>query len=316
MGTMKIIIPAYRDYTQLAQAYRTYLLRLGYQSKSCRSRYQYACEFLHWLEQRGERDIREIDKRTLDAYYAHIRTRPNKTPYRGRDRLSDKTTHSHMRNVSALLEMLLQEGRLPHNPMSGVTLQAPGRSAERMVLTEQEIKALYASCTTARDRAILSLGYGCGLRVGELRRCNVEDIRMEEQIVIVPQGKGNKRRVIPMSAGVITDLRRYQREERPQLIAGQDYDPKDGAYMLNSRGGRMQPWTYNSRLQDLIERTQDPELGGKQITMHNLRHSIATHLLARGTGVDQVRQFLGHSQLETTQVYTHVSEGQLKELVE
>jgi len=86
--------------------------------------------------------------------------------------------------------------------------------------------------------------------------------------------------------------------------------------MLHARGGRMQQWTYNKYLKLIINRTQNPTLKAKQITIHHLRHSIATHLIEQGIPVEQIRQFLGHSQLETTQIYTHISQQQLKRLLE
>jgi integrase/recombinase XerD len=84
--------------------------------------------------------------------------------------------------------------------------------------------------------------------------------------------------------------------------------------MLHSRGGRMQKGTYNKRLRQLIFRTGNEAIEQKQITIHNLRHSIATHLLEQGIPVEQVREFLGHSQLETTQIYTHINRKHLQNL--
>ncbi|WP_256437263.1 tyrosine-type recombinase/integrase [Flavobacterium sp. CS20] len=188
-------------------------------------------------------------------------------------------------------------------------------SEERTVLDQDEIKELYQATETAQERAILSLAYGCGLRVGELVKCNIEDIRLREKILIVPQGKGNKRRVVPMSNGVGKDLANYYYNERDELTKGRDYKPNQNAFILHSRGGRMNKDTYNKHLKKLIERTGNLEMKEKQITVHSLRHSIATHLLEQGIAVEQVRMFLGHSQLETTQIYTHISKEQLKELV-
>jgi integrase/recombinase XerD len=85
--------------------------------------------------------------------------------------------------------------------------------------------------------------------------------------------------------------------------------------MLHSRGGRMHKWTYNKYLKRIIEGTENEAIKKKQITIHNLRHSIATHLVEQGVAVEQVRQFLGHSQLETTQIYTHISRATLQKLM-
>ncbi len=162
------------------------------------------------------------------------------------------------------------------------------------------------------------MAYGCGLRATELQNCNIEDIKLREKILIVPKGKGNKRRVIPMSNGVVKDLSNYYYNEREALTQGRDYKlnaSNQNAFMLHSRGGRMMDDTYNKHLKILIERTENETIKEKQITIHCLRHSIATHLLEQGIAVEQVRIFLGHSQLETTQIYTHISKQQLKELI-
>ena len=90
--------------------------------------------------------------------------------------------------------------------------------------------------------------------------------------------------------------------------------------MLHSRGGRMNKWTYNQNLKKIVERmaaqTGDQSILTQQITIHHLRHSIASHLIEQGVIVEQVRLFLGHSQLETTQIYTHINQSQLKKLIE
>lgn len=162
---------------------------------------------------------------------------------------------------------------------------------------------------------MLSLGYGCGMRVGELEKINIKDIKLRESIVIVPKGKGNKRRIIPMSPGVKNDIQKYYFEEREILSKGRDYNKAEEAFMLNSRGGRMREHSYNRTLKIIIERSQDEAIKSKKLSIHSLRHSIASHLIEQGMEVNQVRQFLGHSQLETTQHYTHINKNQIKNMI-
>ncbi|QYH39521.1 tyrosine-type recombinase/integrase [Algoriphagus sp. NBT04N3] len=118
-----------------------------------------------------------------------------------------------------------------------------------------------------------------------------------------------------LSNGVVNDLANYFYNERDELTKGRDYKLNQNSFMLHSRGGRMRTHTYNKYLKAIIERTGNEAIKEKQITIHSLRHSIATHLLEQGIAVEQVRMFLGHSQLETTQIYTHISKEQLKELI-
>jgi len=312
MGRPSNIIVVTADYQKLAESFYQYQKRLGYVENSYKARFNYLNEFLQWLEQQGILDITQIQAPEINRYYNYISSRPSK---KDGGALSQKTTHSHMRIIRDLFEMLLQNQEIKINPCSTLNFPYPKISEERTVLDQDEIKQLYQATQTAQEQAILSLSYGCGLRVGELVKCNVEDIRLREKILIVPQGKGNKRRVVPMSSGVAKDLANYYYNERDELTKGRDYKPNQNAFMLHSRGGRMQKDTYNKHLKALIERTGNLELKEKQITIHSLRHSIATHLLEQGIAVEQVRMFLGHSQLETTQIYTHISKEQLKELV-
>lgn len=309
-------------YRALAIRFSVYQHQMGYTPRSIRARYNNLREYLSWLEQRGQPDIRQVDRRSIDAYYDYIRTRPSKHPQKSKgSSLSEKTIYSHMQVVRDLFEMLLREGRISVHPMSGMMIPYPKHREERSILSQSEISVLYRSCETAQERAILSMAYGCGLRVGELTRCRVEDVRLKDKILIVPDGKGRKRRAVPMSAGVAEDLNAYYLTERVLLSSGRDYAPKANAFMLNSRGGRMNQWTYNKYLKRIMNRSVEDghlpaEVLERGITIHNLRHSIGTHLIEQGLPVDQVRQFLGHSQLETTQLYTHISRVQLKKLME
>ncbi len=312
MPRPKKIILLTSTYRILSQYFYEYLLRLGYHPKSSRSRYNYITEFLHWLEQKGELDITQITTSQINEYYAYLSSRPS---LNSGTTLSEKTTHSHMRNVRDLFKMLQNENQIQVNPCGVLNFPYPQHRSERTVLSQEEIQQLYEVCETFQERAILSLAYGCGLRVGELEKCNMEDIRLKEKILIVPKGKGLKRRVVPMSSGVVKDLADYYYLEREQLTTGRDFKPGLKAFMLHSRGGRMNKWTYNKYLKRLIERTKNRTMMNKQISIHNLRHSIATHLIEQGVKVEQVRIFLGHSQLESTQIYTHISQEQLSKLM-
>lgn len=312
MGRPSNIVVVSEAYRKLAEQFFTYQKRLGYTPQSNKARFNYLNEFLEWLEKQGLLDITQIQAPQINRYYGYISSRPSK---KDGGALSQKTTHSQMRIIRDLFEMLLRNGQIQINPCSTLNFPYPKVSEERTVLDQLEITQLYHTTETAQERAILSMAYGCGLRVGELVKCNVEDIRLRERLLIVPQGKGNKRRVVPLSGGVVNDLADYYYNERDGLAKGRDFKPNQNAFMLHSRGGRMQKHSYNNYLKAIIERTGNEAIKEKQITIHSLRHSIATHLLEQGIAVEQVRMFLGHSQIETTQIYTHISKEQLKELI-
>jgi len=316
MGRPSNIVVVNADYRKIAQTFYQYQKRLGYVPNSYQARFNYLNEFLSWLECKGNTDLTSVTAQEINQYYQYISDRPSK---KDGGALSPKTTHSHMRILRDFFEMLLQEQQIKINPTSILKFPYPKETTnERNVVTQEEIKQLYEVTQTAQEKAILSLAYGCGLRASELQNCNIEDIKLREKILIVPKGKGNKRRVIPMSNGVVKDLSNYYYNEREALTQGRDYkrnSSNQNAFMLHSRGGRMMDDTYNKHLKALIERTESDTIKEKQITIHCLRHSIATHLLEQGIAVEQVRIFLGHSQLETTQIYTHINQNQLRNLI-
>lgn len=312
MGRPSNIVVVNESYRKLAQTFYEYQKRLGYVEHSTRAKYNALNEFLQWLEQQGLLDITSITTNQIQSFYNYISNRPSK---KDNGILNKKTTHRHMQTIRDFFEMLLQENQVNINPTATLKFTYPTTSEERNTATQEEVKQLYEVCITAQERAILSLAYGCGLRVAEIVKCNIEDIKLREKIIIVPQGKGNKRRVVPLSNGVVKDLSNYYFNERENLTTGRDYNAKETAFMLHSRGGRMQEDTYNKYLKRIIERTKNTALIEKQITIHCLRHSIATHLLEKGIPVEQVRLFLGHSQLETTQIYTHINKQQLQNLI-
>lgn len=316
MGRPSNIVVVNADYRKLAESFYQYQKRLGYVPNSYQAKFNYLNEFLHWLECKGNTDVLNVTTAEIKDYYNYVSIRPSK---KDGGALSPKTTHSHMRIVRDFFEMLLQENKITINPTATLKFYYPQSSEERNIITQQEVQQLYEVCNTAQEKAILSMAYGCGLRAAELQSCNMEDIKLNQKILIVPKGKGNKRRVIPLSNGVVKDLSNYYYNEREVLTTGRDYklNPSNqNAFMLHSRGGRMMDDTYNKHLKALIERTQNETLKEKQITIHCLRHSIATHLLEQGIPVEQVRLFLGHSQLETTQIYTHINKNQLRNLMQ
>lgn len=313
MGRPSNIVVVNKDFRKLAELYHAHMNRLGYNRKGNRARFNYLNEFLSWLEQKGFLELDKVTAVEVLQYYDYICNRPSKTTGGA---LTLKTSHSHMIIIRDLFTMLQQEGKVQTNPCSTLKFEYPKHTEERTVLSQDEIKELYQVTETAQERAILSLAYGCGLRAGELALCNIEDIKLREKILIVPKGKGNKRRVVPLSNGVVKDLSEYYYKERDQLTEGRDFNPKDNAFMLHLRGGRMNVYTYNKYLKRIIKRTENQAIIEKEISLHNLRHSIATHLLEQGIPMEQVRMFLGHNQLETTQIYTHIHLNQLRKMNE
>ncbi|MEP6836030.1 MAG: site-specific tyrosine recombinase XerD [Gemmatimonas sp.] len=214
------------------------------------------------------------------------------------------------RNVSALrtwFRVLLAEGLVTHDPTERIESPQRWRTLPE-VLTVEEVTALLAAPKldeplAFRDRAMLELAYGAGLRVSEWITLALKDVVMEEGLVRV-FGKGSKERLVPIGRSAIGAVAVYIRELRPLLERGEG----KGTLFLNSRGEpltRMGAWKILRKyvLQAGIEKSVSP---------HTLRHSFATHLLEGGADLRAVQEMLGHADIATTQIYTHVDREYLR----
>ena len=145
--------------------------------------------------------------------------------------------------------------------------------------------------------------YGCGLRRTEGIKLDLKDIHFRTGLLYVREGKGAKRRVVPMSRQVQDDLKTYAYSERKAR-------PGETAFLTGRTGMRINENRVSKILKELLEKAEIKT----EITLHSLRHSIATHLLEAGLNVENVREFLGHSHLESTQIYTRISKKQISRL--
>ena len=202
---------------------------------------------------------------------------------------------------------LLAEGRATEDPSD--RLESPKRwRTLPEVLGVAEIEALLGAPGLEdplgwRDRALLELGYGAGLRVSELCGLAVNDLVLSDGLVRV-FGKGSKERLVPVGRGVIKAVSVYLHTLRPALDRG---DSK-GRLLLNARGGplsRVGAWGVVKKAAERAGMT-------KRVTPHTLRHSFATHLLEGGADLRAVQEMLGHADLSTTQIYTHVDREYLR----
>jgi integrase/recombinase XerD len=287
--TQKSVKMVYREFTLEIE-------RLGY-SLSARKQIASALrEFLGWL------DDRRITAETIQAYYEYLCQRPNKRTAGG---LSSKTIHGHLYGLRLYCSFLEERGYLMSHPMSSLHFPRP-ESQPMEILTKAEVARLYQAATQfkvrdcLRAKAFLGAFYGCGLRRREAETLNLVDVQFKSGVLYVRKGKGQKRRAIPMGAKVITDMKTYVREARGLYGSSQYQDAI--AFFRHKRGGRMRGQSFDRLLKELLQKARIE----KPISLHCLRHSIATHLLAEGVPLESVRDFLGHAHLETTQIYTRI----------
>ena len=282
------------DYRKLLLSCRRELLLLGYTAST--ARLAGAAEFLQRMEAAGKLSLDRIGRADIEAHVAYLYERPGRTG----GALSGYTVLGYVFSLRLLFDYGERHGLIPGgSPLAGLRFGRP-RGAQRYCASRREVSRLYAVCTEQRQRAILHLLYGCGLRRSEVEALDLRDVDHGAGLLYVRRGKGRKRRVVPLSERVSEGLRTYRLRERWQWV--NDRGSKR-AFLLDDRGGRMRGNTIAKRLTQLVEQAGVD----RRITPHALRHAIATHLLAGGMPVERVRDFLGHEQLETTQLYTRTN---------
>lgn len=296
-------------YQEQARNYKKHLDILGLKPETTRARYLYLREFFSYLENNKIFDIKEVTPKEIADYNSYVKS---KISQRTGKPLKQKSVYAPMRNLQQYLGYLLEIGTLKTNPASHLKFTNGTDKVERFIFTQNEIKELY-KVADLEERSILHISYGCGLRVQEISDLNQEDLRLTENLIIVQKGKNSKRRIVPISQKIAEELQEYL-ESLPPLG-----ERKGGALFIHSKGQRMQEWTLNKRLKKLIQKTEfRKEINPKELNtigIHSLRHSIATHLLENGMKLEQVQKFLGHSHIESTEIYTHITQNQLNELL-
>jgi integrase/recombinase XerC len=260
-------------------------------------------EFVAWAERGGCPEPERLDHRVLRRYLAYLTTRG----------LARSTIARKAASVRSYSRYLSRHDVIVSDP--GRSLRAPkgGRRLPRVPRRDETIDLLDAAATATttadgepdpialRDRAVLELLYGAGLRVAECCGLREDDVDLRKRVVTVV-GKGSKTRRIPLGAPALDALREYLRSGRDSLVRPGSPDQ----IFLNRLGRAL--GTRDARR--ILER--NPLADGRVLHPHALRHAYATHLLEGGADLRAVQELLGHSDLSTTQIYTHVTRDRLR----
>jgi len=256
--------------------------------------------YLNYLKDNGVGDLNEVRQGQVRGY-----TRWLNSLY-----LSAATIHRSFSAVRGFHHFLLAEKHVAKDPSAFLD---PPKLPQRLpkVLEVHEIEAILEAVDTnkplgVRDRSIISLLYACGLRVSELIRLRLINLMLEDELVRV-LGKGSRERVVPVGRKAIDDLENYVYSVRPALARK---GKNAGEVYLSIRGNpltRMSVW-------NILRRWLTSAGIQKEISPHTLRHSFATHLLEGGADLRAVQEMLGHADITTTQVYTHLDRDYLKEV--
>lgn len=263
------------------------LMALGYNPTTVKMAVSCTTEFLTHTNQPFE----AISPADILKYRAYLQMRPKQ---KGEGGLTENMINHHIYSLRLFFKYLIEINELVVHPMNTLRF-SKATTPQRIVLTITEIQSLYEACENYKEKALLGIYYGCGLRRTEGVRLTIKDVHFKDQLLYIRDGKGGKRRVVPMSGRVADDLKNYILYER--------YNPnKESALLLNKARSGMSGNSAYELFHELLTRINIT----KEVSLHNLRHSIATHLLTNGMKVEQVRDFLGHKYLESTQVYTRV----------
>ena len=279
------------------------------------------CDAL-WLEDGLSRNTLESYRRDLRLFSAWLSAERGKAllqaqrmdlldylAYKFQRKARPRSAARLLSSLKRFYRYLLRENRIQADPTLQVESPKLPRSLPR-ILTEADIDALLAAPNVEtplglRDKSMLETLYASGLRVSELVTMSLAQLSQDMGVVRVV-GKGSKERLVPVGEEALTWLRRYMDNARPEILAGRPAD----ALFITSRGASMtrQAFWY------LIRRYADQAGIRKGISPHSLRHAFATHLLNHGADLRVVQMLLGHADISTTQIYTHVARERLKQL--
>jgi integrase/recombinase XerC len=248
---------------------------------------------------------RKVNHLLLRRYLANLQTRG----------YSRSTMARRSSTIKGFFRFLAQRDLVGEDPAQALSPPRRDRRLPRVLRVEEidraeESQGLHIYKTSLRDMALVELLYATGMRVGELAGLDMEDVDLKRREVRV-LGKGRKERVLPIHDAARQLLVNYMEKERPVLAA--NAAPGEGTgnpLFLSVKGGRLS----DRGVRRVVDRFFRGLEGGKRISPHTLRHTFATHMLQGGADLRTVQELLGHVDLSTTQIYTHLSKGQLKDV--
>jgi integrase/recombinase XerD len=269
-------------------------------------------KFTKWAAKQNLTDWKSVELQHLMAFLQHERERPlADEPKESIKRLSSESVYLEIAALRAFYRFAENEKLLPTNVAENLSLPRRWKRLPK-ALTNDEITKLLAPDSAEQptpgslcDQAILELAYASGLRLAELRNLRLEQLHLDAGFINVI-GKGNKERVVPVGKIAVAALNRYIEAGRPRLVT-----PRSPANVfLTKRGTPFASVTLWLRIKNRVKRTGVV----RNITPHMLRHSFATHLLERGADLRVIQELLGHANISTTEVYTHVTGNRLRDI--
>ncbi len=285
----------------LIQAYENYLSKVKQASANTIASYMRDIrQFADWLKSNEEADVIDASQLNISNYLSHLEDSGK----------SGATVSRTLASLKNFYSYLVSSGFLEKTPVMDIHVNR-GEKKLPQILTGREIELLLAQpvCVDSkgyRDKAMLEVMYATGIRVSELIDLDVDDVNLEQGIIKCNNAK--KTRVIPLYPAALRSLGVYMREVRDSLIA----DPDEQALFVNVSGVRMSRQGFWK----ILKHYQSAAHIEKEITPHTLRHSFAVHLLENGADLGSLQELMGHCDISSTQLYTHMINQKLKSVYE
>lgn len=311
---MKKLILQNAAYRYLEQSFKEWLDVQGYAPSTVYVLPTQVRELLHYLELKDINNIQELNIKHIENYYQTLKERSNQRRGGG---LSNAHLNKHIQGLRKFTTYLRKVGRLE---IPEINLKDEETENRIIYLTIEEIQQLFKAtyeqekppnkppevleAIQARDRAMLAVFYGCGLRRTEGVSLDVGDLNFDKSVLHVRKGKNYKERLVPISKTNLKYLTEYIYDHRPELTKG---SKAEALFIAYTTAKRLHGQSLFIRLKKLQYQTGNNDLIEKEIGLHTLRHSIATHFLQAGMKLESISRFLGHRSLESTQIYTHVA---------
>ena len=267
-------------------------------------------KFVTWAGEHELHEWKSVELRHLMSFLQHERERRlAREPEDSKRRLSGESVYLEIAALRAFYRFAENEKILPVNVAENLSLPRRWKRLPKALSSEEIEKVLAPEAPETPqnlcDQAVLELAYASGLRLAELRGVRLEQLHLEAGFINVI-GKGNKERVVPLGRKAIQAIQRYLEAGRPKLVTARS----PGAVFLTKRGTPFAPVTLWLRIKQRARRAGI----SRNVTPHMLRHSFATHLLENGADLRVIQELLGHANISTTEVYTHVAGSRLREV--
>jgi integrase/recombinase XerD len=285
------------------RAFCEWTVVVGMSPNTARMREHALVAFIRWADERGIRQPGEFTRPILQRYQRHLYLvrKPNGDP------LAFTSQLAKLIPIVAWFKWLTREGHILHNPAADLDLPTPPKSLPKHLLSIEQVGHVLNQPDTStaigiRDRAMLEILYSSGIRRNELTQLKITEVDLERGTLMVRSGKGRKDRLVPLGERACAWVRRYLLEVRPELIAS------DTLVMFLNDWAQPYPYGYLS----ITVRRYMQAAGIAYGSCHALRHACATHMLEGGADIRYIQALLGHAELSTTQIYTHVAIDKLK----